>query len=79
MDKLLISNPFSEERYQWLQERGYTEGDVMEDERGEYVMTQYETDHSDGYRIEDFKLRLPNFEEQEKDLIDLDLSKHQSP
>ncbi len=57
-----MSNPTIEEeqayydRQDWLLEHGVASSDVMEDERGEYIIVRYE---QEDYSIIDTKVYLP--------------------
>ena len=60
IDSLDVAEEEFQRRAAWLEGNGYSEGDVMEDENGEYVISTNEngTAEEDGYAITPEKVYL---------------------
>lgn len=58
---LLENDRFYEARQEWLENGGYSEGDVMEDEQGEFVIDFVDNGSpgEDGYDVKKVRVYLP--------------------
>lgn len=57
----------TELRAEWLKNHSATHGDVMNDEGGEYILSNEESDHSDDFQVDVYKIYLPIFTEMDAD------------